>query len=170
MTIISVDPGIAHFGLAVLERKNPTAPWVAVVAETISTSARVGLASRLEYIWRRVDELVQINVTAFDGIAMEAQARAQAGHQKRGTTNYDALAVREVVGMLRGMALCHGIPLVEVEPAAWKGCLGLKATADKKQVQRAVRALVRGCPQRMSEHASDAVGIGIGGARLIRER
>ena len=71
-----------------------------------------------------------------------------------------------MTGLLRALAWQYNVPLVEVEPATWRKCLGVGITAPKSQVQRAVRARL-GWEGRLSEHAADAAAVAMAGERLI---
>lgn len=163
--VLGCDLGYATFGLALLERRG-TERWAGRTVETLRTPPGMPFDERLRRIWLRVDEVIRTGAPEL--VAIEAQRRAQAGHRERGTTSDEAVAVREVTGLLRGLAWRYGLPLVEVDPATWRACLGLGRVAPKAQVQRAVRALVAGCPERMSEHAADAAAVALAGARRLK--
>lgn len=165
MRVLGADPGFATCGLALLEETGR--PWRAATLETVRTPSSEPLAARLHTIWCRVGAVITFSRPPPAVLAVEAQARAQAGFRERGQTSDNVLAVREVTGLLRALAWQHGLAFVEVEPATWRACLGLPRTADKAQVQRAVRALL-GWTGRLSEHAADAAGVALAGARYFR--
>lgn len=164
--VIGIDPGVAACGIGdvdfIDQQRRPH------LLETIRTPPSEPLAARLHVIWRRVGDVITAGGRPPAAVmAIEAQARAQAGARERGTASYESQAVRDVMGILRALAWQHGLVLVEVEPATWKSCFGLPVTADKAQVQRAVRALL-GWTGRLSEHAADSAGIALAGARYFR--
>ncbi len=160
--VLGADPGYAACGVALLD--GGAQQWRALVLETIRTKAGQPLAERLYAVWRRVGEIIMMSDPKPAVIAVEAQARAQAGYRERGLSSDNALAVREVTGLLRALAWQHGTALVEVEPATWRACLGLRSTAPKAQVQRAVRARL-GWEGKLDEHAADAGAVALAGYR-----
>jgi Holliday junction resolvasome RuvABC endonuclease subunit len=164
MLVLGVDPGYAACGLALIDHTPQRCR--ALQLETVRTEPSEQLKARLHTVWRRAGHVIYSRSPPPAVLAIEAQARAQAGARERGTTSYEALAVREVVGLLRALAWQHGLALVEVEPATWRACLGLRVTAEKAQVKRAVRA-VFGWTGRLSEHAAEAAGVGLAGARYF---
>src|SRR6185369_4777870 len=100
-------------------------------------------------------------------VACEAQDAAQEGNRQRGTTSAEALRVREVVGMARGLCFEFDLVFLEPTPAQAKAVFGkIPPTASKEQVARAISALVSGCPATMTEHVSDAIGNALAGARI----
>jgi len=164
--VIGIDPGVAACGIGDVDffdqQRRPH------ILETVRTSPSEPLAARLHTIWQRVGAVITATGRPPAAVmAVEAQARAQAGARERGTASYESLAVRDVMGILRALAWQHELVLVEVEPVTWKACFGLPVTADKAQVQRAVRALL-GWTGRLSEHAADSAGIALAGARYFR--
>lgn len=165
LIVLGVDPGYAACGVAVLRREGQR--WRAIEFATIRTPSTDPVGMRMEAVWRGVGRLFKHAPTV---TAMEAQERAQRGHEERGTTSAKARRTLVVCGLVRALALQHGVTLVEVEPDDWRRALGLRRTASKEQAQRVIRALVRGCPARMSSHASDAGGVAICGARMIGAR
>lgn len=164
MIVLGADPGFAACGLALLD--HAPSRCRALQLETVRTSSSEPLKMRLHTVWRRAGAIITASDPPPAVLAMEAQARAQEGARERGTISYEALAVRQVVGILQALAWQHGLALVEVEPATWRGCLGLRVTAEKAHVQRAVRA-VFGWTGRLSEHAAEAAGAGLAGARYF---
>jgi len=169
MTVLGIDPGYAACGVAALEREG-NALWQPVRLETLRTPSSQPLAARLEAVWELVHGIMVSQWGAPDLLAVEAQARAQAGHRARGTTSDEVLAVREVTGLLRALGWQYNVPFVEVEPATWRACLGLPRTAPKAQVKRAVLAQIGPWPGRLSEHAADAAAVALAGARTEKWR
>jgi Holliday junction resolvasome RuvABC endonuclease subunit len=157
-----VDPGYAACGVALLD--GSAQRWRALVLDTIRTKSGEPLAARLHTVWKRVGEIILASQPMPAVLAVEAQARAQAGYRERGQSADTALAVREVTGLLRALAWQHGLAFVEVEPATCRACLGLPAKAPKAQVQRAVRARLS-WEGRLNEHAADAGAAALAGYR-----
>lgn len=176
--VLGVDPGVEYCGLAMLTSDGPH--WFAREVATVRTAAKTGLHARMAQIHHRIADMLDslfwqdgsgaIRASNVYIIACESQDRAFEGHRSRGTTNADALRVQQVVGIVRAQSFRPGIDFVEVEPQEAKiAVLGKgSGSADKGQVERAVRALVKDLPSQMTSHASDACAIAIAGARKFR--
>jgi Holliday junction resolvasome RuvABC endonuclease subunit len=169
---VGVDPGYAACGIAIIER-GERSPWRAVHVQTVRTPATLELHSRMHEIWHA---MATLPIEAFQGVkpydavvACENQSGVLEGKRRSGETSASAALVQQVVGMVRIKAFNLGVKFIEVTPAQAKAVLlGIPRTANKAQVQRAVRALVRDCPKVMSEHASDAIAVALAGARMVR--
>lgn len=166
MRIVGIDPGFASCGVALLEEATAQR-WRPLVMDTIRTPPGQPLATRLHTVWHQIGEVIVGSTLRPAVMSVEAQARAHAGYRERGQTSDNVLAVREVTGLLRALAWQHGLVFIEVEPAAWRACLGLPARASKAQVRRMVQALLA-WQGRLSEHAADAAGVALGGHRHFR--
>jgi len=153
-TILGVDPGYAACGLALVRRDGQR--WIALRVETVRTPADMPLGDRLCRVYAAMHALL---LREPDGVVVEGQARAHAGHRERGTISAEAFSVREVTGGLRALTWLAGRPLIELEPQAWRKAVGLPGNARKGQVKRLVQARVQGLPALLSEHAAEALGI-----------
>lgn len=163
--VLGVDPGLAAMGFAVVDLSGRRP--VCAVATTIRTAPRFRIASRfaeLHWAVRQSARLWGVHLLAY-----EDPTQAQVGQYRAGRSTIRSVAgVQAVVGMLIGLGGELGIPVVAVTPAQAKCAVACKPASGKRQVQAAVRALVEGCPERMSEYAADAVAIAIAGERVAR--
>jgi crossover junction endodeoxyribonuclease RuvC len=158
--IASFDPGLASLGSARVNRMGSV--YRCHHAGTYRTGSSLSDDERFALLWDRIVE----NSAGCTVIAFENQHNAWAAKQATGETNASAVKVREVVGMLRARAYQLGARLVMVTPRQIRKSLGLPAGASKEQVRAMVTRLVMGLPKTMSEHAADAVAIGICGERM----
>ena len=169
---VGIDPGLAACGLAIIVR-DAQQSCALVHSQTVRTPATLDLHSRMHEIWHA---MATLPMEVFRGIApseailaCEDQSGVLEGKRRSGDTNASAALVQQVVGMVRVRAFSLGVKFVEVTPVQAKAVLaGIPRTASKAQVQRAVRAIVRGCPKVMDEHASDAIAVALAGARMVR--
>lgn len=168
---VGIDPGYATCGIGLLKKEDQR--WDVERVWDVKTSPRMPFMERMATVHRDVlAALLRATSKSFlSGIrvtvACEAQENAQEGNRKRGTTNADALRVQQVVGMVMGLCFQQSLTLVQPTPAQVKAVLGgVPRTAPKTQVMRALRVLVNGCPEKMSEHVSDALAAGVAGVRL----
>lgn len=168
---VGIDPGYRAFGFAVLVR-DAEQRWNAAHVHTERTTVAAYLHDRMHAIFRAMDPIPKslfVDQSPLECIiACEDQTGVHEGKRARGQTSTEAMLVQQVVGMARVVAFDYGVRFIEVTPAQAKAVLlGIKQTASKAQVQRAVRAMVKGCPKVMSEHASDACATALAGARLV---
>jgi len=169
---LGVDPGYANCGLGIITRAADQR-WRCVHSETVQTPASLSFHERLYAVYRALHEMpiepwrsLKIGDCV---IACEEQSGTHEGKRRTGETHAEALKVQQVVGLVRAFAYDLGCRFVEPSPAQTKKVLvGIKNTASKAQVARAVRAVVNGCPEVMKEHASDALANALAGARMVR--
>lgn len=157
MIVLGIDPGTACLGMAHVDIDGQ--PRV-VQCSTLRQPA-TSHDDRIHAIAGAVSD-------ALDGVSLvvvEDQSGAQVGHWRRGTTNASASLVRDVVGLVKGLAYSRGIDVVTVTPQRAKMAVGARANATKAAVQQCVRRLVADVPSRVSEHAIDAVAIAIAGGK-----
>lgn len=164
LTIIGIDPGLAHTGYAVLR-------WPLRCLDADTFTSGTGDGTRRERVMQLSLLLTGVVQEWRHGetvVAVEEQHRAWSGAQARGRTNDKAVWNRDVVGAVCGIATAYGLRLIEVTPAQKNAAVGLPASTSKQQVQRAVRAIVPGLPKRLSQHAADAVAVAMAGERVVR--
>jgi Holliday junction resolvasome RuvABC endonuclease subunit len=165
--ILGVDPGYATMGLALVWRRFP-GRYALLWGTTLRLDG--SWDQRAPWIVSALNEA--LISTQADALALESITQSQVSQFKRGHFNVSNLRVNEVIGLIRGWAMCRfePLPLIELQPTRWKPALGIGARAEKAQVKRAVMALVADVPERCSEHLADAIGIavgGFGGARRV---
>ncbi len=168
---IGIDPGYRAFGCCVIARDEEQR-WVAEHVETVRTPSSMPFHERCQKVF---NALQLMEPGPWEGlpchqliVSCENQSGVHEGKRRAGGTNSDAMRVQQIVGMCRVFAYDLGARFVEPTPAQAKAVLlGIRQTASKAQVQRAVRAMVRGCPKVMSEHASDALANALAGARMV---
>jgi Holliday junction resolvasome RuvABC endonuclease subunit len=158
LIVAAFDPGLAALGQARVRRDG--ARYRCELAETLHTPAGDTDDARMLSLWQRL--------TAGDVVAVEAQHGSWVGSQREGRSSANAVKVREVVGMLRARAYTLGVRLVTVTPQQIRAHLGLPKDAAKQQIRTVVERLVDGLPRVTSQHARDALAIGIAAERIVR--
>lgn len=172
---IGIDPGYATCGLFVAARDS-TQAWTAAAVRSIETSAGMPIHERMRVVFKAFQELdglivVRNTKRAEMVVACEEQTGPQEGNRRRGSASATSLYVQQVVGFARLFSFDLGCAFVEPTPGQAKKVLaGIKPDATKQQVQRAVRAIIAGCPEKMTFHASDAGAIALAGARMVPVR
>lgn len=159
--VLGCDPGIRHFGWAVVDIDGGKRRIVE--AGTINTEAKLPVTERVALIAAGLEHPLRL-VTL---VSVEQQTRAYQGHQERGDTNANARLAMGVGFIPMTLAATAGVRCIEVTPQLAKAALGVGSRATKHQVGAAVSRM-RGCPKRLSQHAADAVGIACAGAMRAR--
>lgn len=148
--ILGVDPGSQVTGFAVVEKMRGK---LTLIEQGSIRAGRGGdLAPRLETIYRAV--LAVIERTAPEVVAVESA--------------FHALNVRSVIQLSHARAVIllaasmNGIPVFEYAPRSVKSAVVGYGGAEKAQVGKMVRLLVRGAEgQEIGPDAADAIAIAI---------
>lgn len=159
MRVIGVDPGSAVTGFGVVESSGGRLHQV--VAGTIRTNARIGVARRLQAIYDRLRDV--IGEHSPDALSLEKSFVA------------DNVQSAFRLGEARAMALLaaahSGIPFFEYAPAEVKLTVAAYGRADKRQVKFMVRrALGLDESAQLSDDASDALALALCHLALARLR
>jgi crossover junction endodeoxyribonuclease RuvC len=149
MNVLGIDPGMAAWGFGVVRRSGSRVELVEHGWH--KTQARQTTAVRLKRIHDEVSRLVAC--FAPESVAMED---SYVGVDPRAALT---------VGQARGAVLvaCAGadVPCVEYPPATVKQAVCGYGRADKAQVQRMVRAILRLEADPHPHHAADALAVAI---------
>ena len=154
---IGIDPGLAMTGFGVVEtlsRGGKACDWGA-----IRTESDCPISLRLKIIYDGVKELLEKwrpNLLAMEQVFVLKQFPKA------------AIQLGEVRGVIFLAAQEKDIPVVEVRPTEVKSALTGSGRADKKQIERAIRQLLRIEGSLGSSHAGDALAIALTG--LSRSR
>lgn len=154
---IGIDPGLAMTGFGVVEtlsRGGKACDWGA-----IRTESDCPISLRLKMIYDGIKELLE--KWRPDLLAME-QVFVLKQFPKA------AIQLGEVRGVIFLVAQEKDIPVVEVRPTEVKSALTGSGRADKKQIERAIRQLLRIEGSLGSSHAGDALALALTG--LSRSR
>lgn len=154
---IGIDPGLAMTGFGVVEtlsRGGKACDWGA-----IRTESDCPISLRLKIIYDGIKELLE--KWRPDLLAME-QVFVLKQFPKA------AIQLGEVRGVIFLAAQEKDIPVVEVRPTEVKSALTGSGRADKKQIERAIRQLLKIEGSLGSSHAGDALAIALTG--LSRSR
>jgi Holliday junction resolvasome RuvABC endonuclease subunit len=161
MIAVGIDPGLAAMGIAVVERLGDGS-YRCRHANTIRTKA----TDRKRWL-TLADGLSRAVYWSPGTIVIEEQSGAFTGAQRTRGTSANSLKALRAGGFAHGFLMsyvCADNPIsIDIQPQRAKAAVGCARTATKAQVKRAVRALVKGCPKRLSEHSADAIAIAVAG-------
>jgi crossover junction endodeoxyribonuclease RuvC len=149
MRVLGIDPGTANTGYGVVS--SASGRLQALAAGVIETSPRSPLERRLADIHARVTELLEEHEP--DAVAIE--------ELYFGTNARSAFAVGQARGVVLLAAGQRAIPCAAYTPQQVKGAVCGSGKADKQQVGRMVRALLRLADVPKADHTSDALAIAV---------
>jgi crossover junction endodeoxyribonuclease RuvC len=149
MRVLGIDPGTANTGYGVVASAPGRLAMLA--AGVIETSPRAPLGRRLTDIHARVTELIEEHEP--DAVAVEDLFF--------GTNARSAFAVGQARGVVLLAAGQRAIPCAAYTPQQVKGAVCGSGRADKEQVGRMVRALLRLADVPKADHTSDALAVAI---------
>jgi crossover junction endodeoxyribonuclease RuvC len=147
--VLGIDPGTAACGYGIVHESGGRLRAVDHGSWTTSAGERPEL--RLRRIFERVDELVALHapdVVALEESFVGADART-------------ALFVGQARGAVLVAAARADVPCVEYAPARVKQAVCGYGRAEKRQVQRMVRAILALAAEPTPTHAADALAVAI---------
>ena len=149
MRILGVDPGIATVGFAVLDAEKRSQRLL--TCGVITTPAKTQLSSRLDQIYRDLNELIA-------QFHPEVMAVEELFFSNNITTG---IAVAHARGIILCTAAKSGIPLFEYTPMQVKQAVVGYGLAEKRQVMDMVRRLLKLKAVPRPDDAADAVACAI---------
>ena len=149
MIVLGIDPGTAHMGYGVVERRAGT--LVALDGGVVVTRAGADPGVRLATIHARVGELLDTHrpeAVAVEELYFGANARS-------------AFAVGQARGVVVLAAGQRGVPCLAYTPQQVKGAVCGSGRAAKEQVQSMVQALLELPELPRPYHPSDVLAVAI---------
>ncbi len=152
MKAMGIDPGLAMTGFGIveaLEIGGRACEWGA-----IRTKSNTSLSFRLKTIHDRLREIIQKwkpDILVLEEVFVLKQ------YPKA------AIQLGEVRGVIYLMAQEEGIPVVEIRPTEVKYALTGSGRADKEQIKRAIRQMLKIEKPVSSSHAGDALALALTG-------
>ena len=153
MRILGVDPGIATVGFAVLDAEKRSQRLL--TCGVITTPAKTQLSSRLDQIYRDLNELIA-------QFHPEVMAVEELFFSNNITTG---IAVAHARGIILCTAAKSGIPLFEYTPMQVKQAVVGYGLAEKRQVMDMVKRLLKLKAVPRPDDAADALALAICHAR-----
>lgn len=156
MTILGIDPGLAHTGVAILGGEAPGGVQRRSRTLTLRTDSRSRPDGRLAYLASALLELLvaeRPTLVAIEGYGYQGPQRSH---------NPNASVLPRLVGIFEGLARSEGIPSVTLQRGQILEALCGYASADKATVQKALQRRGFTGP---NEHERDAIAVAIIGAR-----
>ena len=155
--VIGIDPGLAHTGIGVVEGRDLTVQSYAY--GTVSTAKSLPLASRLEYIYNRIQKVL---VDEKPDLMVVEDVFFLEKYPKSG------IILGKVCGVILLAGVKSGVRMSEVPVRQAKQILTGNGNASKKQLACAVQKTLCAAEAIRPYHASDALGLALIG--LFRHR
>jgi crossover junction endodeoxyribonuclease RuvC len=152
MNSIGIDPGLAMTGFGIVEnlsRGGRACGW-----GTIRTRADTPIPLRLKTIY---DELNLLLEKWKPGVLVMEEVFVLKQFPKA------AIQLGEVRGVVHLAAQMRGIPVMEIRPTEVKSALTGSGRADKEQMQKTIRRILRIEDALDSSHAGDALALALTG-------
>jgi crossover junction endodeoxyribonuclease RuvC len=152
MKAIGIDPGLAMTGFGVVEsqaRGGRACEW-----GTIRTESRSPTPARLRIIYDEIERLLEKwrpNLLVLEDVFVLKQFPKA------------AIQLGEVMGVVYLAAQRREIPAISVKPTEVKSALTGSGRADKEQVQKMIRQILRIGNPIQSDHAGDALALALTG-------
>jgi len=157
MRILGVDPGFERLGLAVIEKNN--GKEILLYSECFKTSPRLEFPARLGLVSVKIREIIskfKPKTLAVENLFL-------------GVNHKTAMRVAEARGVILSEAERSGLRVLEASPSQIKSAVCGDGRADKKQIQKMVRLLLRNLEEKSSDDELDAVAIALTASALTKE-
>lgn len=155
MRILGIDPGYERLGIAILERTTEARPQrykeQVVFSECFKTSAKLEFSERLFLIGEEVKKAIEKfkpEVLAIETLFLN-------------TNQKTVMRVAEARGVAIYEAACAGLKIFEASPPQIKIATTGYGRADKNQVMKMVKILVKIDNEKKSDDELDAIAIAL---------
>lgn len=150
MKILGIDPGFERLGIAVVE-KNTNGKEIVLFSECFKTSPKLSFEDRLLLIGQRIREVIEKHKPQALGIETLFL-----------TSNHKTvMRVAETRGVILYEAKKAGLKIFEASPPQIKTAVAGYGKADKKQVMKMVKMLVKIEDNKTSDDELDAIAIAL---------
>ena len=150
--ILSIDPGIANTGIAIVQRKAQA--YKLIKTRLVQTKPTEAEPARLLQIYNTVKEALETeDITA---VAIE-----KVFHNRNITSS---ITTGKVIGILSLAAAQHNLPVIFLTPQQIKACSGVGTQAGKKDMLRMASRIFK-TPLK-NHHQADAALTGLAGLLL----
>lgn len=153
MKILGIDPGFERLGIAVLD-----GPKEVLFSECFKTSAKLEFPERLALLGEEVKRVIK----KYKPEALALETLFMTNNQKT------AMRVAETRGVILYEAECAGLRIFEATPPQIKLATTGSGSADKRQIIKMVKMLVKIDPAKKSDDELDAIAIALTGLAHLR--
>jgi crossover junction endodeoxyribonuclease RuvC len=159
MKVLGIDPGFERLGIAILEKDKVTRKEVVVHSECFKTSPKLKFEERLELIGIKIKDIIKEynpDVLSIETLFL--------------TTNHKTVMhVAEARGVVIYESIVGGLKIFEASPPQIKMAITSDGHADKNQVMKMVKMLVKIDNDKKSDDELDAIAIALTAFAHIRQ-
>lgn len=157
MRILGIDPGFERIGIAIVE-KNPTGKEMVVFSECFKTKANLPFEKRLLQIGDQIKKIsakYNPKILAIETLFLNSNQKT-------------VMNVAEARGVILYECSKRGLQIFEASPPQIKKAVTGDGRADKKQVIKMVKMLVKINDSKTSDDELDAIAIALCAMSSIR--
>jgi crossover junction endodeoxyribonuclease RuvC len=158
MIILGIDPGYERLGIAVLEKKSRSEKEQLLFSECFKTSAKLTFEDRLLQIGQEVKKIIKKH--KIDTLAIETLFL--------NTNQKTVMQVAEVRGVIIYEAKSANLKVFEASPPQIKVATTGYGKANKEQMMKMVRMLIKVDEKTKSDDELDAIAIALTAFAHIR--
>ncbi len=151
MRILGIDPGFERLGIAILEKNKDDKKETILFSTCFKTLAKLDFSERLKLIGKEVSKIIkeyQPEVLAIETLFLN-------------TNQKTVMHVAEARGVVIYEAACAGLKIFEASPPQIKIATTGSGRADKTQIMKMVRILVKIDAAKTSDDELDAIAIAL---------
>jgi len=160
MLVLGIDPGLAEFGMALVDVNVGVRPFVSLT-RTAKTRPGGPLHLRVRAICAQVATIPSVDWVDLGAVGVEAW-----NYQGERSTHQSAVQVSRVIERLRCLSERWAVPFYEVNTMTCKSVVG----SGRKKPTPALIARLCACPKGppKNQHEADAVAVALAAARIHR--
>jgi crossover junction endodeoxyribonuclease RuvC len=158
MRILGIDPGFERLGIAVLEKSKTDRKEVVLFSECFKTSAKLEFGERLALLGSEIKKVIK----EYRPEVLAIETLFMTNNQKT------VMHVAEARGVVLYEAACAGIKIFEATPPQIKMATTGSGSADKAQIIKMVKLLVKIDAAKKSDDELDAIAIALTAFAHIR--
>ena len=151
MRILGIDPGFERLGLAILEKKKGETRERVIFSECFKTTVQLEFPDRLNLIGAEIREKIK----KYKPEILAVETLFFASNQKT------AMRVAETRGVIIYEATLAGLLIFEISPLQVKMAVTGYGKADKKQMLKMVKMLIKVDDGKTSDDELDAIAIAL---------
>lgn len=151
MIILGIDPGFERLGVAIIEKNKSTKKETVLFSECFKTSAKLEFADRICLIGEEVQKIIE----KYKPEILSIETLFSTNNQKT------VMRVAETRGVVIYEAKKAGLLIFEASPPQIKMSIAGYGKADKKQVTKMVKMLVKIDESKKSDDELDAIAIAL---------
>lgn len=157
MIILGIDPGYERIGIAIVD-KNRGEKEKLIFSECFKTDAKIPFVERLKLIGEKINSIIKEHKP--DTLAIETLFFT--------TNQKTAILVSEARGVILYEAIKNNLEIFEASPLQIKVAVTGYGKADKKDVLKMVKMLIKVPDERNSDDELDAIAIALTGFAHLR--